>query len=254
MDRDPIRRYGDGLALVTVTRAGRPAVDGLLASLAAASARRPRVVVVDTASASPPDVPSEAEVLRLTEDVGRAAAVNRAVAALDEDVGWMLLVEPGVRWSPGSVDALLSASARYPRAGLLGPRLRDPTGAPVPSGGALPTIAAAVRGRVPTGIAIGRTGWLSTAAVLMRRSAWDSVDGLDARYLGGSGDAGDVDLGDRLGRAGWLVVGVLEAEAAVSLSDGHGILEPPADGLRRYVHDRAPAPLRALAALMRPRP
>jgi N-acetylglucosaminyl-diphospho-decaprenol L-rhamnosyltransferase len=144
---------------------------------------------------------------------------------------------------------LLAVAARHPRAGLLGPLLRDRRGLAVPSGGPLPTLPAALRGRVATGVPAGPTGWLSTGAALLRRSAWDSVDGLDARYLGGSGDAGDMDLGDRLGRAGWLVVGVPEAEAAFAVSDGHGILEPPADGLRRYVQDRAGAPVRALTAL-----
>jgi N-acetylglucosaminyl-diphospho-decaprenol L-rhamnosyltransferase len=254
MDHDPVRTYGDGLALVTVTRAGRPAVDGLLASLPAATSRPVHVVVADTASASAPAVPSGVEVLRLTEDVGRAAAVNRAVVALDAAIGWVLVADPWVRWSPGAVDVLLAAAARHPRAGLLGPLLRDRRGLAVPSGGPLPTLLAALRGRVPTGVPAGPTGWLSTGAALLRRSAWDTVDGLDARYLGarypgGRADPGDVDLGDRLGRAGWLVVGVPEAEAAFAVSDAHGILEPPADGLRRYVQDRAHAPVRALTAL-----
>jgi N-acetylglucosaminyl-diphospho-decaprenol L-rhamnosyltransferase len=241
--------YGDGVALVTVTRAGRPAVDGLLASLPAAASRPVHVVVVDTASASAPAVPAGAEVLRLTEDVGRAAAINRAVVVLDAAIGWVVVADPWVRWSPGAIDVLLTAGARHPRAALLGPRVRDRGELAVPSGGPLPTLPAALRGRVPAGVPVGPTGWLSTGAALLRRSAWDSVDGLDARYLGGGADPGDVDLGDRLGRAGWLVVGVPEAEAAVAVSDGHGILEPPADGLRRYVHDRANAPVRALTAL-----
>jgi hypothetical protein len=75
---------------------------------------------------------------------------------------------------------------------------------------------AAARGRVPVGVpGEGPVGWLSTAAVLMRRSAWDSVDGLDPRYLGGPGDMGDVDLGERLVRAGWLVVHEPAANAFV---------------------------------------
>lgn len=124
----------------------------------------------------------------------------------------------------------------------------------LPSGGELPTMLAAARGRVPVGVpGEGPVGWLSTAAVLMRRSAWDSVDGLDPRYLGGPGDMGDVDLGERLVRAGWLVVHEPAANAFVEGAEtswnGHGILEPHADGLRRYVHDRGRVPERALLAL-----
>jgi N-acetylglucosaminyl-diphospho-decaprenol L-rhamnosyltransferase len=96
---------------------------------------------------------------------------------------------------------------------------------------------------------------VSTAGVLVRRAAWDSVDGFDGRYLDGPGGPGDIDLGDRLGRAGWLVVAVPQAAADVEPGDtivsGHGILEPHAAGLNRYVRDRARGPARALAALAR---
>jgi N-acetylglucosaminyl-diphospho-decaprenol L-rhamnosyltransferase len=243
VNTDPVREYGDAPAVVTVTRRGRPSVDGLRASLPAGT----RLVVVDTASSA-----GDGEVVRMPEDVGWAAAVNRGVAGLDPDVGWVVLADPGVRWRPGAIDVLLAAAARHPRAGLLGPALHGVRG---PSGGPLPGLAAAARGRIPGGTGAGPTGWLSTAGVLVRRAAWDSVDGLDGRYLGGPGGICDVDLGDRLGRAGWLVVAVPEAAADVEPGDtfgnGHGILEPHAAGLHRYVRDRARGTARALAALAR---
>ncbi len=248
---DPVREYGAALAVVTVTRRGRPHLDGFRAALPAATARAARLVVADTGSTA-----TGADVLRLTEDVGRAAAVNRAVAPLEPSVGWIVLAAPQLRWHPGAIDALLAAAARYPRAGLLGPRLVA-AGAVVPSGGAVPGVLAAARGRIPSGASAGPTGWLSTAGVLVRRAAWDSVDGFDARHLGGPGGFGDVDLGDRLGRAGWLVIAVPEAAADVEPGDtivnGHGILERHEAGLRRYVRDRAQGPARALAALARRR-
>jgi N-acetylglucosaminyl-diphospho-decaprenol L-rhamnosyltransferase len=249
VETDPFRQYGDALAVVTVTRRGRPSVDGLRAALPVATVRDVRLVVVDTASAE-----GGGDVLRLTEDVGRAAAVNRAVACLEPDVGWIVLTDPRLRWRPGAVDVLLAAAARRPRAGLLGPVLH---GTAWPAGGPLPGVLAAARGRIPSGTGAGPTGWLSTAGVLIRRTAWDSVDGFDARYLGGPGELGDVDLGDRLGRAGWLVVAVPQAAADVEPGDafeeGHGILEPHEAGTRRYVRDRAHGPARALAALVRRR-
>jgi N-acetylglucosaminyl-diphospho-decaprenol L-rhamnosyltransferase len=253
VETDPVREYGDGIAVVTVTRRGRPDLGSFRAALPAATVRPVRLVVVDTASSSP----AEGEVLRLAEDVGRAAAVNRAVAGLEPSVGWVVIADPRLRWRPGAVDLLLAAAARHPRAGLLGPRLRA-AGAVVPSGGPVPGVLAAARGRIPSGPSAGPTGWLSTAGILVRRAAWDSVDGFDGRYLGGPGDIGDVDLGDRLGRAGWLVVAVPEAVADVepgdTVEDRHGILEPHAAGLRRYVRDRAHGPARALAALARRSP
>jgi hypothetical protein len=66
---------------------------------------------------------------------------------------------------------------------------------------------------------------------------------------------GDVDLGERLCGAGWLVVhepaAQADVEGAESSRDGHGILEPYVAGIRRYVHDRGGAPARALLALNR---
>ncbi|WP_142050584.1 glycosyltransferase family 2 protein [Pseudonocardia kunmingensis] len=249
MEIDAVRRYGDGLAVLSATRRGVPALDGVRAALPAATARPVRLVVVDTACGS---AAGDGDVLRLAEDVGRAAALNRAVAGLEPSVGWVVLTDPGVRWRPGAIDALLDAAARHPRAGLLGPRLYAADAA-VASGGALPGVLAAARGRIPHAVVSGPTGWLSTAAALVRRTAWDSVDGLDGRYLGGPGEIGDVDLGDRLAAAGWLVVAVPGAGAEVEPGDtfecGHGILEAHAAGLHRYVRDRASGPVRALAAL-----
>lgn len=240
---DPVPTYGDGLVVVTVTRRGRPAVDGLRSSLPAGT----RLVVVDTASSA-----GDGEVLRLAEDVGWAAAVNRAVAGLVPDVGWVVLADPRLRWRPGGIEGLLAAAARYPRAGLLGAGLQGVDG---PAGGPLPGLFAVARGRIEGGTGSGPTGWVSTAGALVRRSAWDSVDGFDARYLDGPGGMGDVDLGDRLGRAGWLVVSIPEiaadAEPRDTFVDEHGILEPHAAGLHRYVRDRARGPARALAALAR---
>jgi N-acetylglucosaminyl-diphospho-decaprenol L-rhamnosyltransferase len=251
VETGPVREYGDALAVVTVTRRGRPSLDAFRAALPAATARAARLVVADTGSTA-----TGADVLRLTEDVGRAAAVNRAVAPLEPSVGWIVLADPRLRWRPGAIDALLAAAGRYPRAGLLGPRLVA-AGAVVPSGGPVPGVLAAARGRLPSGTGAGPTGWLSTAGALVRRAAWDSVDGFDSRYLGGPGEFGDVDLGDRLGRAGWLVIAVPEVAADVEPGDtivnGHGILERHAAGLRRYVRDRAHGPARALVALARHR-
>jgi N-acetylglucosaminyl-diphospho-decaprenol L-rhamnosyltransferase len=159
VDPDPIREYGDALAVVTVTRQGRPGVDALRATLPAATERPVRLVVADVASRAPGPAGDGIEAVHLAEDVGRAAAVNRAVAALEPAVGWVVLADPRLRWRPGAIDALLAAAARYPRAGLLGPRLHG--GGPV-SGGPLPDLLAAARGRFPAFDGGGPTGWLST--------------------------------------------------------------------------------------------
>jgi N-acetylglucosaminyl-diphospho-decaprenol L-rhamnosyltransferase len=247
---DPHREYGDGLAVVTVARSARSAVDA--GALRTATTRPLRIVLTVVGDVAPDASDDEVEVLRLAEDIGRPAAINRAVAGLEAAIGWVVISDPEVLWGPGALDGLLAAAARYPRAGLLGPRLTDATGTVVPSAGTLPSITQALRDRIPTGAGAGRTGWLSTSCVLVRRAAWDSVDGFDPRYLGAPGpvDMADVDLGDRLGRAGWLVVHVpgveITAGAGAGARGGHDILASHTDGLHRYVHERGRAPARLL--------
>jgi N-acetylglucosaminyl-diphospho-decaprenol L-rhamnosyltransferase len=52
-------------------------------------------------------------------------------------------------------------------------------------------------------------GWLSGSCLLVRRAAFEQVGGFDERYFM---YMEDVDLGDRLGKAGWLNVYVPSAE------------------------------------------
>ena len=55
----------------------------------------------------------------------------------------------------------------------------------------------------------GSVGWLSGSCLLLRRKAFDAVDGFDPAYFM---YFEDVDLGDRLGRAGWPSIYVPAAE------------------------------------------
>ncbi len=224
-----LRHYGDELVVVTVGRRGA------------------EIVGPDGATTS----------LVLTEELGRPAVVNRAIAGLDPAVGWVAVVDPAVAWAPGALDALRAAAT--PRAGLLGPLMRGPNRIPLSSCGPRPSLGALLRGRVRACPPhAGPTGWLDGRCVLVRRLAWDSVDGYDSRHVGTGThpEPADVDLGDRLGRAGWLVVGVPEAEVLVLPLEGQGILEvrgqeSRGEGLRRYVRDRYRAPARTLMALAR---
>ena len=150
-----LRSYGDGLAVVTVERRGA------------------RIVAAD-------GPPTE---LRLAEELGRPAVVNRVVAGLPEEIGWVAVVDPGVALAPGALDRLRAAAV--PRAGLLGPLLRDPTRRQINSCGSRPAFGALLRGRVlARPVAAGPTGWLDGRCVLIRRLAWDSVDGYDSRHIG----------------------------------------------------------------------
>jgi N-acetylglucosaminyl-diphospho-decaprenol L-rhamnosyltransferase len=238
-----ITSYGEDIAVVTVTRSAAP-VDRLLGSLPVALDRAYRIVVAHSGAGPGPAVPDGVDLLVLGEDVGRAAAANRAIAGLDRSVGWVVLSDPGVAWAAGAVEGLLAAAR--PRAAALGPLLRDPAGRVLPSGGALPTLRDALCGRPAGSPPAGPVGWVPASAVLLRRAALDSVDGFDPRYVG---EWDDVDLGERLGRAGWLVLHVPGAEAVVHPTGGPGMLEPRGVAVRRYLHDRRAAPARALLVL-----
>jgi N-acetylglucosaminyl-diphospho-decaprenol L-rhamnosyltransferase len=245
------------LAVLTVTRSPGEALDRFLDSVKAAATRPVRVLVVDTGSTD--GAPERAAgrdgvaVLRIGEDVGRAAAANRGIAELGQHVSWVAVADPHVEWGDGALDELLAAAARRPRAGALGPLVRAADGARLPSAWHLPAtrpgpaLLDALRGRAPAPPEDGEglVGWLSGSCLLLRRAAWESVDGFDPRYAAG---ADDVDLGDRLARAGWLCVHVPSAEVVLtSGATGPGTAEGWRRYLADYLADRQPAPV--LAAL-----
>jgi N-acetylglucosaminyl-diphospho-decaprenol L-rhamnosyltransferase len=216
--------YGDGVAVVTVTYSPGGTLERFLDTLDKATDRDVRVVLADNGSVDgAPERAAErdnVELVRTGGNIGYGAAVNRGVQALDDTVGWIVIANPDLEWDPGSLDALLEVTQRWPRAAAFGPLIREPDGTVYPSARLLPSlgrgIGHAVCGRVwpgnpwtrayrqDRGAPTERTaGWLSGSCQLVRRTAFDSVNGFDPRYFM---YFEDVDLGDRLGKAGWLSV------------------------------------------------
>ncbi|MEU5695401.1 glycosyltransferase family 2 protein [Actinosynnema sp. NPDC020468] len=224
-------RYGDDLAVVTVTYSPGDTLDRFLATLAEATTRPVEVVLADNGSTD--GVPEAAArthehvtFLDTGGNLGYGGGANRGVAALPGSVGWVVVANPDLEWAPGSLDALLEAAKRHPRGGAFGPLIREPSGEVYPSARLLPSLGRglghAVFAKVwpgnpwtreyrqeKTSVAERTAGWLSGSCLLLRREAFDSVDGFDPRYFM---YFEDVDLGDRLARAGWLNVYVPEAE------------------------------------------
>jgi N-acetylglucosaminyl-diphospho-decaprenol L-rhamnosyltransferase len=224
----PTSTSGDGLAVVVVTYSPGDSLPAFLDSLAGATTRRPTVVLADNGSVDgAPEAAAaagRAQLLPMGENLGYGAAANRAVAGLPPDVGWVLVSNPDIVLGPEALDRLLAAADRWPRGGAFGPLIRTddevyPSARLVPSLGR--GVGHAVFGTVwpanpwtrsyrQEGSVAERTaGWLSGSCVLLRREAWESVDGFDPRFFM---YFEDVDLGDRLGRAGWLNVYVPDAE------------------------------------------
>jgi len=223
--------YGDELAVVTVTYSPGEVLDTFLDTLAEATKRSPRVVLADNGSVD--GAPERAaasregvELLHTGGNLGYGTAANRAVAVLPPEFGWVVVANPDIEWTPGSLDTLLDAGDRWPRAGSLGPLIREPDGTVYPSARLLPSlgrgIGHALLGRLWPGNPWTRSyrqssaslverpaGWLSGSCLLVRRSAFETIRGFDERYFM---YFEDVDLGERLGRAGWQNVFVPTAE------------------------------------------
>lgn len=184
--------------------------DGTVVLLEAWREREPRLMIV-----------------RLDRNRGYAAGVNAAFAAVPgHDV---LLINPDVGFEgPRAVEALAVELARRPRAAAAGPALYDPSGARQPSARRFPTGPAILaslpragaipwlRARRAEYLAPSRANestpveWVTGAAMLIRREAYDELGGWDERYFL---YLEDVDFCLRLRRAGWEVIYVPNASA-----------------------------------------
>ncbi|MFD4264194.1 glycosyltransferase family 2 protein [Rhodococcus sp. NPDC058481] len=226
------------LAVVTVTYSPGKHLQSFLDTLEGATESKTQVIMADNGSTDgAPEAALEANsnvrLLRTGGNIGYGGAINRAVAELDSDVEFVVIANPDLRWGAGSIDVLLEAAQRWPRAGALGPLVLEPDGSVYPSARQVPGLVSgaghAVLGSVwPSNpwtqryrqeneqVSERPVGWLSGSCLLVRRAAFDSIGGFDSRYFM---YMEDVDFGDRLGRAGWHNVFVPSAE--VTHAKGH---------------------------------
>jgi N-acetylglucosaminyl-diphospho-decaprenol L-rhamnosyltransferase len=218
----------DTVGVVAVTFSSGESLDAFLLSLDKASARPLDIVIADNGSTD--DAPERASrrpdvrLLRTGGNLGYGKAANLGVQATSSD--WVVIANPDVIWTPGSLDDLLAAADRWPRAAAVGPLIRTPAGDIYPSARRLPSLSGgaghALLGwcwpanpwtaayREERGVPHEReAGWLSGSCLLVRRAAFQSIGGFDPRYFM---YFEDVDLGDRLGAAGWLNIYAPAAE------------------------------------------
>lgn len=259
---------------MTVTYSPGPHLDRFLATLSHATDRPVRVIMADNGSTD--GAPEEAVerypnvvLMRTGGNLGYGTAANRAVGAYLADGAseFFMVVNPDVQWGPHSIDELLAAARRWPLAGALGPLIRDPDGTIYPSARHQPSVVRggmhAVVGPIwksnPWTAAYRQerqepsersVGWLSGSCLLLRTAAFAEIGGFDERYFM---YMEDVDLGDRLTRAGWQNVYVPTAE--IVHDKGHAAGRDPArnlvahhDSTYTFLADRHPrawqAPLR----------
>jgi N-acetylglucosaminyl-diphospho-decaprenol L-rhamnosyltransferase len=134
---------------------------------------------------------------------------------------------------------MAAAFGRYPRAGSIGPLIVDDSGTVYPSARRLPTVGTGVGHAAfgwwwpgnPWTVAyrLDRSepterpaGWLSGSCLMVRRTAFDQVGGFDPGYFM---YFEDVDLGDRLQRAGWQ--NIYLPSARVVHTGGHAAEREP---------------------------
>ena len=217
------------IAVVAVTYSPGETLDRFLDTLAAATVQPYQVVLADNGSVDgAPQRAAESRpnvtFLPTGGNLGYGRAANAGAAAAESE--WIVIANPDLTWAPGALDTLLLAAERWPGAAALGPLIRTVEGDVYPSARELPSLftgvghallawwwptnpwtAAYRRQRGPR--EEGPVGWLSGACLLVRRSAFEAVEGFDPGYFM---YFEDTDLGERFGRLGWSNVYVPDAE------------------------------------------
>ncbi len=223
------------VAVVTVTYSPGDSLTAFLDSLEAATNRPVDVVLADNGSTDG-SVEKAAEratvrLLRTGGNLGYGRAANLGVRETTAE--FVVVANPDVVWEPGSLDQLLAAADRWPQGASFGPLIHTPEGVIYPSARALPSLGRGIGHalcgwwwpsnpwtaayRVEKEAPVERTaGWLSGSCLLLRRDAFDEVGGFDPGYFM---YFEDLDLGERLGRAGWQNVYV--PSASVTHTGGH---------------------------------
>jgi N-acetylglucosaminyl-diphospho-decaprenol L-rhamnosyltransferase len=252
--------YGQELAVVIVTYSPGETLERCLDTLEKATTRPYTVVLADNGSVD--GAPEKAvarpnvSLLHTGGNLGYGTAANRGVATLGPEYGWIVVANPDLEFGPGSLDTLIDAATRWPRGGSFGPLIREPSGRTYPSARLLPAlgqgIGHALAARVwpsnpwsrayrqSASVVEREAGWLSGSCLLMRRTAFDSVNGFDPRYFM---YFEDVDLGDRLARAGWQNVYVPTAEVVhiqghATARSSERMLAVHHESAYRYIADR----------------
>jgi len=219
------------LAVVVVNyNAGEHLLACLTSVLASAGDATVEVVVVDNASrdgsagAAAERFP-EVRVIETGTNRGFAAGVNVGIRATRAP--FVFVLNPDAEVTTGTLQALVKLAADRPRAGLLGPLIRNADGSLYPSGRRFPSITQAVGHaflgpfdpgnqwtRAYTMAGWDRTtervvDWVSGSAMLLRRAALERIGLLDEGFfLYGE----ELDLCTRLRDAGWQVVFTPEVE------------------------------------------
>ncbi|MFP5250986.1 MAG: glycosyltransferase family 2 protein [Actinomycetes bacterium] len=251
------------IGIVTVLYRSDDALRSFLASLPAASAGPFALAVADNAPGQNGDARALVEAaggiyLPVPSNPGYGGAVNAGVALLPASVEWVLVSNPDVELRPGCVDALVATASEDPRIGAVGPVVENLDGTVYPSARAIPSLrtgighalfanvwksnpwTAAYRDGAVVAGERRDVGWLSGSCFLVRRDAFLEVGGFDEHYFM---YFEDVDLGHRLGRAGYRSVyepaaRALHTGAHSTASESTRMVRAHHDSAKRFLHSK----------------
>lgn len=182
------------------------------------------VVVVDNASSDSSlkllgQFGQKVRLIQNTQNLGFSGGVNRGVASSDRP--YILVMNPDVYPSPGSLTQLVNFMVAEPAVGLVGPRLLDREGQIQASCGMGPVLIQEIFSKFLLHLLFpflkfGRripskreeVGWVTGACFAVHRQAFLDVGGLDEAFFM---YYEDVDFCLRLRRAGWRVFCLPEA-------------------------------------------
>ncbi|MFT4286776.1 glycosyltransferase [Nocardioides sp.] len=246
------------VAAVLVSHDGARWLPTVIDGIAAQTAPLAQVVAVDTNSVDESarllrDAFGEVQVLKGA--TGYPAAVQAGVNLLGQDVDWIWLLHDDANPAPTALAELLAA-AESSGADLLGPKLRE-----WPSLRRLLELGVTISGtgRRETGLERGEYDQgqhdevravlaVNTAGLLIRRSAWEALGGLDDNLpIFGN----DIDLGWRAARAGLRTIIVPRAVVFHAEAAHRGVRRTQLTGRHTHFQERRAA-LYTLLANARP--
>lgn len=219
------------LAAVIVNYDSGPHLSNCLAGLSAAAGQTSAdFIVVDNASRDSSlngvaERHPEVQVVLNSRNLGYGRACNQGLR--HTSAAFVCFLNPDLIPAPGSLDEMFGAMSADPQIGVLGPRLNNPDGSIYPSCRVVPNISIAV-GHAILGLISQNNpftrkyqlldeshsdqrevDWVSGAAMMVRRAAFEAVGGFDEGYFM---YVEDVDLCSRLREAGWKAVYFPKAE------------------------------------------
>jgi N-acetylglucosaminyl-diphospho-decaprenol L-rhamnosyltransferase len=263
----------ESTVIVTVTYNSGKHLQHFLESVRAAEGEPLEVVIADNGST---DIEGEREIasrfdaqfLELNENRGYGAAINAAVHASHTDASAYLICNPDLIVDPGAIAQLVKSLAQRSDAGSVGPRIANSDGSIYPSARNLPSLRNGLGHAVfsniwpsnpwtrryqlslPTTGDPQSVGWLSGSCLLVRRRAFDDLQGFDEGYFM---YFEDVDLGRRMQSRGWAnlydpMARVIHTGAHSTQSNSAAMLRAHHQSAYRYLERKYPgrllAPLR----------